>query len=223
MTILSNRLIARAKTSTRKRRVKKDKDNLLSKLVNSFNQPIDGTDGTNGKDGRDAPTLEDILSKVTPMLPEPRIEVTEKTIIEKIDSGDLEDIVEAMLQAKIPEIKLEDRPPVEQITIDVSDDKLDGFVTKKDFDKALIRIQRAITSHSGGGGSRGDLANVIQVSEDTTISSNQLLSERYNIILIMVAGITVTLPIDNGTKVIEIKQGFTGTGTYTVCKQQETS
>jgi len=208
--------IAKAKVAVRKRKAaaKASEDSLVERVQANLSYPT----AKHGKDGRDAPTLSDIVEAVTPLLPETKIEHTETTIVEKIKDGQIEDVVQMMLDAQLPEIQPEDRPAVEQITIDVSDEKLEGFVSKKDFDKALVRIQRAIQQGSGGGGGRSDLANVIQVSEDTVIPASQLLLEKYNVILIMSAGITVTLPIDSGSKIIEVKQGFTGVGTYTICK-----
>lgn len=203
MPIPSSRAIARAKTATRKRRSKKDKDDLLSKLVNSFKQPTDGIDGVKGKDGRDAPTLEDILSKVAPMLPEPRIEVTEKTIVEKLDAGELEDIVEAMLAAKIPEISKELRPKVELIREEVDID-LEGFVSKEDFDKALIRIQDAITYHSG---SRGK-PSLIELSQNIVIVDSDYIAIPTDGVIecINTSPITVTLPDVTSGEIITIKR-----------------
>jgi len=203
---------------TRKASAKASEDSLVERLMSTLTLPIP----ERGKAGRDAPTMDEILTEITPLLPETKIEhKVEKTVIEqKIDAGDFEGMIDAMISAKIPEIPIEDRPKVEQITIDVSDEKLEGFVSQKEFKKALERIQDAITYHSGGaGGSKQNLANVIMVTEDTTIAQNKLLANKYNVVLIMSAGITVTLPENTGTKVIEIKQGFTGVGTYTICKE----
>jgi len=204
--------MAKAKVSVRRRKAAREEadETIVGKVMSWVRVP-------EGKAGRDAPEMSEILDKIVPLLPEPKI--VQNTIVQKIDEGDFRGMVQAMLDAQIPDIAIEDRPVVEHITMDVSDEKLEGFVTKEEMDKHLIRIQRAIQSSSGGGGSSGDLANVIQVFEDTTITSEQLLAERYNVILIMTAGITVTLPIDDGTKIIEIKQGFTGAGTYTICKE----
>ena len=210
--------LAKAKVAVRKRKAaaKASEDSLVERIQANLSYPT----AMHGKDGRDAPTLSQVVEAVTPLLPEAKVEHTETTIVEKIKDGQIEDIVDLMLTAKLPEIRPEDRPAVEQITIDVSDEKLEGFVSKEDFDKALVRIQRAIQQSSGGGGgSNGDLVHVIQVSEDTTITSQQLLSDKYNVVLVMSAGITVTLPIDTGSKIIEVKQGFVGTGTYTICKE----
>ena len=212
---MSHISIAKAKVAVRKRKAaaKASEDSLVERIQATLSYPT----AKHGKDGRDAPTLSEVVEAVTPLLPEAKVEQT--TIVEKIKDGQIEDIVDLMLKAKLPEIRPEDRPAVEQITIDVSDEKLEKFVSQEDFDKALVRIQRAIQQSSGGGGgSNGDLVHVIQVAVDTTITSQQLLSDKYNVILVMSAGITVTLPIDTGSKIIEVKQGFVGTGTYTICK-----
>ena len=166
------------------------------------------------------PTLSEIIEGVLPHIevPAPIHETT--TVVQEVNPTDMEVFIRGLL----PEIQPEDRPAVEQIiqetTIDISEEKLEGLVSQKEFKDALRTIQDAISANqsSGGGGSNTELVNVIQVSVDTTITETQLLANKYNVILVMTAGITVTLPEDSGTKVIEIKQGFTGTGTYTVCK-----
>lgn len=190
---------------------------LESRLLSTLTQRIP----KDGKAGRDAPTLAEILSAIE--LPEPIIHHTETTVVQEVNPTDRDVLfsdMEKFVKGLLPEIQPEDKPIVEQITIDVSDEKLEGFVSQEEFKKKLILIQDAITaSQSNGGGGGGDLVNVIQVTESSTITTNQLLANKYNVILIMTAGITVTLPIDNGTKVIEIKQGFTGSGTYTINKE----
>ena len=175
------------------------------------------------KDGKDAvaPSMDAILAELIPLIPES----THTTVVQEVNPTDRDVLfsdMENFIKGLLPEIQPEDRPKVEQITntIDVSDEKLEGFVTQKEFKKTLQKIQDAITASQGGGsGSRGDLVNVIQVFEDTTITQAQLLADKYNVILVMTAGITVTLPAETGTKVVEIKQGFVGTGTYTICKE----
>jgi hypothetical protein len=173
------------------------------------------------------PTLSQIVSEVLPLIPESTH--TENTVVQMVEhptelTDESKASMEAFIRGVLPEIQEQDKPAVEQIiqetTIDVSDKKLEGFVSQEEFKKALRRIQDAITANQsgGGGGSGGDLVNVIQASVDTTVTQNQLLTNKYNVILVMTAGITITLPEDTGTKIIEIKQGFTGTGTYTVCK-----
>ena len=186
---------------------------LESRLLTTLTQRIPEAP----KAPRDAPTLSEVVAEMLPLMPESTH--TETTVVQEVNPTDMEVFIRGML----PEIDPNDRPAVEQIiqetTIDVSDDKLKGFVSQDEFKKALRRIQDAISASQGGGsGSRGDLVHVIQVTEDTIITSAQLLVDKYNVILVMVADITITLPDDSSTKVIEIKQGFTGTGTYTVCK-----
>ena len=187
---------------------------LIERMLERVTIPR-GQDGTAGRDGTDAPTLSEILAAI------PESTHTTETIVQEVNPTDMEVFIKGLL----PEIKTEDRPAVEQIvnetTIDISDEKLEGFVSKAEFKKTLEKIQDAITASqsSGGGGSRGDLVNVIQVTETQSITAAQLLVDKYNVILVMTAGITVTLPVDTGTKIIEIKQGFVGTGTYTICKE----
>jgi len=218
MPISNLKLVARARVAVRKKhKAKLDKEQAIlareraleSRLRSTLSYPT----AKDGKDGRNAPTLEEIMAKVIPLIPES----THTTVEQKIDMGELEEFIKGML----PEIDPNDRPKVEQITntIDVSDEKLSSMVTQKEFKDALKRIQAAISSNAGGGGgSTGDLANVIQVTSSTTITDKQLLVNKYNIILVMTAGITVTLPVDSGTKIIEVKQGFSGAGTYTINK-----
>jgi len=67
-----------------------------------------------------------------------------------------------------------------------------------------------------GGGSHYDNTNVIEVSTDVTIEEVQLSRDQTNIILIMVAGVTVTLPRDDPERMVIVQQGFDGVGTYTI-------
>ena len=103
------------------------------------------------------------------------------------------------------------------------------LLDKEEFEKfkaQMLKMEKDIRdslamSHNyfPGGGGGGDLVNVIQVTEDTTITKKQLKLDKYNVILVTTAGITVILPKDDGTKIIEVKQGFVGTGTYTICRE----
>ena len=67
-----------------------------------------------------------------------------------------------------------------------------------------------------GGGSHYTLGNVIVVTEDTVVFEYQLSRDQVNVILIMTAGITVTLPVDDPSRIVVVHQGFEGSGTYTV-------
>lgn len=71
----------------------------------------------------------------------------------------------------------------------------------------------------GGGAPLGALANVIEVSVDTTITDRQLLKEKINIILVLQPGITVTLPASDATKIVWVQQGYEGSGEFTVCRE----
>ena len=213
---MSSISIARAKVATRKKKAKKEaleasESSLIERLMAKVSIPPPIA----GKDGRDAPTLSEILEGVVPLLPETK--VIETTVKEGFD----EDLIDRMIKARLPEIQPEDRPKVEQITntIDVSEEKLEGFVSKVEFKKALQRIQDAITANQSGGAPARELPKVIEVTVDTTISSAQLDPSKYNIVLVKTAGITVTLPAPSDTVLIEVKQGFVGTGTYTICRE----
>jgi len=206
----SLRLKAKAKVAVRKRKeaIEASDSSMVERILAKVSIPTP----EKGKDGRDAPTMDEVLKGIIPYLPETKVEHT--TVKETID----ESIIDRMINAKLPEIQPEDRPTVEQITIDVSDEKLEEFITKKDFDKALIKIQRAIQGSAGGGGIQ-QLVKVTEVSETVTIRSNQLSNKEINIILVMSAGITVTLPSSDSTKIVWVQQGYEGTETFTVCKE----
>ena len=210
---MSSISLAKAKVAVRKR--KKALEASESSLIERLMAKVSIPPPIAGKDGRDAPTLSEILEGVVPLLPETK--VIETTVKEGFD----EDLIDRMIKARLPEIQPEDRPKVEQITntIDVSEEKLEGFVSKVEFKKALQRIQDAITANQSGGAPARELPKVIEVTVDTTISSAQLDPSKYNIVLVKTAGITVTLPAPSDTVLIEVKQGFTGTGTYTICRE----
>ena len=211
--MLLNKAKAKAKVAVRKR--KKALEASESSLIERLMAKVSIPPPIAGKDGRDAPTLSEILEGVVPLLPETK--VIETTVKEGFD----EDLIDRMIKARLPEIQPEDRPAVEQITntIDVSEEKLEGFVSKVEFKKALQRIQDAITANQSGGAPARELPKVIEVTVDTTISSAQLDPSKYNIVLVKTAGITVTLPAPSDTVLIEVKQGFVGTGTYTICRE----
>ena len=139
---------ARVAVRNRKRKVEADKiaiqareDALIERLLANLTLPI----AKDGKDGRDAPTLPEILSSIE--LPKPEIHHTETTVVQEVNPTDMEVFIKGLL----PEIQPEDKPAVEQITVDVSEEKLEGFVSKKEFNKALERIQDAITANQSGG------------------------------------------------------------------------
>ena len=67
-------------------------------------------------------------------------------------------------------------------------------------------------------GGRDSLANIIEVSTTSTLADSQLLADKYNVVLVMTAGITVTLPSSASTKVVLVQQGYEGTGEFTVCR-----
>ncbi len=62
----------------------------------------------------------------------------------------------------------------------------------------------------------GGINNVIAVYTDTVITEEQLRRNKINTIMVMVAGITVTLPVEDPNRTVVVHQGFEGSGTYTV-------
>jgi len=211
-------LIAKAKTRARakaKQASLSHTEALVSRLVDfkvgNLTLPT-ANDGKDGRNGQDAPSMEEILKELTPLLPES----SHTTVEQQVDFGDIEEFVKGLL----PEEDKELRPAVEKLIVESGEEvDLEGYVTQKELDEALLRIQRAIQESSGGGGGvMSDLANVIEVSTDTTITAQQLLANRINVILVTVAGITLTLPEADITKILFVQQGYTGTGTFTVCK-----
>ena len=212
--------VARAKAKGRKRVVEASEKALIERLLAKVTLPTPVA----GRDGRDAPELSDILNAITPLLPETKIEQT--TIVEKLDKGEVTDIVQAMLDTKLPEMREEDKPAVEQIiketTIDVSDEKLEGFVSKKDFDAALRRIQRAIQESSGGGRPPpevGPIVNVIQADQATNVVLiTDLDVTKINIVHASVANSTVTLPAISDSYIVWVEDAVVGGGNITITR-----
>lgn len=62
------------------------------------------------------------------------------------------------------------------------------------------------------------IANPIYVAVDTTITDDQLLLNKVNVVIVTQPGITVTLPASTDTKVVWVQQGFVGSGEFTVCR-----
>ena len=187
---------------------------LESRLLTTLTQHIP-RDGKDGLSGADAPSMDAILAELTPLIPE----ATHTTVVQEVNPTDMEEFIKGLL----PEMDQSLRPAVEQIvnetTIDVSDEKLEGLVSKKEFKESLRRIQDAISaSQSGGGGGIRELTNVIEVAVDTTITSTQLSAKAINVILVTTAGISITLPEPDATKIVWVQQGYVGSGTFTVCK-----
>jgi len=155
-----NTSILKAKRLVRDRSIAKAKKQVADKDLKALIQGLivipSVKDGARGVDGKDAPSMADILTQVKPLLPETKIEQT--TIIQKMEEGDFSGMFDAMLEAKMPELERKFRPKVELIRDEKPD--LTGFATKKELDKALQRVQEAITYHSSSGG-----ASVSSVSE----------------------------------------------------------
>lgn len=99
----------------------------------------------------------------------------------------------------------------------------------EEFKEYMVRAERDIRdaiagTHNyfgGGGGSsalQGAIVNVINVSTTSTISANQLLDTKINVVLVNTAGITVTLPPADETKLVLVQKNFTGDGDCTVIR-----
>ena len=127
------------------------------------------------------PTLSQIVSEVLPLIPqqEPNtvVQMVEHPTVSK---DDLHEDMEVFIKGYLPTILPEDRPAVEQIiqetTIDISEEKLEGLVSQKEFKDALRRIQDAISANQSSGTSPNlqeqindteeELANLIEALED---------------------------------------------------------
>jgi hypothetical protein len=144
------KLKAKAIVAVRRRKKKEQdtKDALLAReraietrLMDALSHPTP----KDGRDGRDAPTLSDILAAIE--IPAP----IHTTVVQEVDPTDMEVFIRGML----PEVDPSDRPKVEQIvnetTIDISDEKLEGLVSQKEFKDALRRIQDAISANQSSG------------------------------------------------------------------------
>lgn len=210
--------IARAKATALKRSKEATEEALVTKVSKRIPPPV----SVAGKDGRDAPQLHEILEALKPLLPTPVIEQTSNTIVQKLDTGELTDIVEAMVNSKLPKMDKELRPKVELIREDVSDEKLEGFVSKEAFDKALKRIQDAITYNSSGGGGTpevGPLANIILADEATNIVlESDLDLTKINIVHATVASSTVQLPKASPNYIVWVEDAVVGGGNLTITR-----
>lgn len=92
------------------------------------------------------------------------------------------------------------------------------------FKKQMMRMENDVreslakTSGYFGGGGISELVNVIEVSTTSSVRANQLRKDRFNVVLVMTAGITITLPEPDPTKLIWVQQGYDGVGSFTVVK-----
>ena len=192
-------------------------------LVNDILSRVVLPTPSDGRDGRDAPELSEIVKAVTPLLPEAKVEQTtvEKTIVQQINTGELEEAMSSFIEGKLPEMEKSLRPKVELIREDVSDEKLEGFVTKEDLDKALKRVQDAITYHSGGSPppDTGPITNIIYASEDTNVvQESDLDSSKINIVHATVSGSTVQLPKASPTYIVWVEDAVLGGGNITITR-----
>lgn len=170
------------------------------------------------KDGENAPQMSEILEAITPLLPKTKVEQT--TVVEKIDPQDMEEFIKGLL----PKEDLTLRPAVEQITVDVSDDKLEEFVSKEEMKEHLRKIQDAITgSQSNGGGSTPDvtpLANIVEANEATNVITVAMLdTTKLNIIHATEAGSTVQLPIASPNYIVWVEDAVVGGGNITITRE----
>ena len=214
--------IAKAKVAARKKReqllaeeAKKTKElekaMLVEEVLRSSEAP---KNGENGRDGRDAPEMSEILDQIKALLPAPVIHKTE----ERVSRQELEAIMSTLFEEKLPEIAEELRPATEQIIEKIDPAELDDYITRKDLDDALRRVQKAIEqSQGGGGGGIKELVNVVQVSETSTVTSAQINPNRINVILVNQPNITVTLPTPSAEVFIIVQQGYNGDETFQVC------
>lgn len=214
--------IAKAKVAARKKReqlqaeeAKKTKELEKAMLIEEVLKSIEAPkNGENGRDGRDAPEMSEILEQIKPMLPAPVIHKTE----ERVSREELEAIMSTLFEEKLPEIAEELRPATEQIIEKIDPSELDDYITRKDLDDALRRVQKAIEqSQGGGGGGIKELVNVIQVEETSTVTSAQINPNRINVVLVNQPNITVTLPTPSAEVFIIVQQGYNGDETFTVC------
>ncbi len=214
------KLKAKARVAVRKRKEAQEASEraLIERLLSQVVLPTP-------RDGKDAPELSEIVKAVTPLLPEAKVEHTtvEKTIVQQINSGELEDIVGAMLEAKLPDMDKELRPKVELIREEISDEKLEGFVTKSELDKSLRKVQEAINYHSGSGGSTpevGPITNVLLADQDTNIfTESDLNSSKINIVHATVASSTIQLPKVSPTYIVWVEDAVVGGGNITITRE----
>ncbi len=221
----SLQLRARALAFAKEKKKKEEAEEASREsLVNDILSRVVLPTPNNGRDGRDAPELSEIVKAVTPLLPEAKVEQTtvEKTIVQKINTGELEEAMSSFIEGKLPEMEKSLRPKVELIREDVSDEKLEGFVTKEDLDKALKRVQDAITYHSGGGSpppDTGPITNIIYASEDTNVvQESDLDSSKINIVHATVSGSTVQLPKASPTYIVWVEDAVLGGGNITITR-----
>jgi len=213
---LAQAIVKSKKTVAARRKASEASDKVIEARVR---QSITIPAPIAGRDGRDAPELSEILEAIVPLLPTPKIE--SNTIVQKIDEEDLSGMVQAMLDAKIPEMEKSLRPKVELIREEID---TEGFVSKEDFDKALQRIQDAISYHSGGGSKPpeiGPLANVINANQTENVVTLDMLDiTKLNIVHATVANSTVTLPPSSPNYIIWVEDAVIGGGNLLINKNQ---
>lgn len=103
------------------------------------------------------------------------------------------------------------------ITKEVLVDQTELLEALEELRREYERLKNNVVGGVHGFSASLPLVHVIEVTEDTTITTGQLDANKYNVILVKTAGITVTLPENNQTILLEVKQGYEGTETYTVC------
>lgn len=183
---------AKARVAVRKRR--KEREDFIKSILNEISvpEPINGTNGENGrdgrdgKDGRDAPTIDEILLKI------PKQEFDGVTAIE------FEDMFKAALDKELPKLEDKFRPKVELIREEIPKDKLDSFITKKELDKVLRRVEEAIVYHSGSGGAIVDTEN--DIPWWIISSENKVLADREIAVIADVLQLDGTLDLRGAAK-----------------------
>lgn len=134
-------LIAEARRRRRKREQDAlSREQLVQDILKAIPVPKDGREG---RDGRDAPELQEIVNEVLRRIPEPTIQQTVTEVREELDM----EKVRRLIQEELPEIRTPEIQVIrEEVNLDTSE-----FITSKDFNNALRRIDQAIQNNRGGG------------------------------------------------------------------------
>lgn len=202
------------------RKKRKDKASLVSQIASMVPVPRNGINGKDGRAGKDAPTMEEILKEIKPLIPESKIVHTTKTIREEID----EEKVRKLIKEELPEPRLPEIQVIEK-EIDFDEGK---FLTKKEFDKALKRIDQAIQVNRGGGGAgvqaldQFQLVNIIEASETLNIIDPAYLQQnKVNIVHATVPNSTVQLPPLSANYLVLVEDAVKDGGNITITRAEQ--
>lgn len=172
-----------------------------------------------GRDGRDAPGMDEILQNIKSLLPETKI-VEHKTV-QQVKEEISDEKVRKLIREELPEPTLPEIRIIEkEVEMDTS-----GFVTKKDLEKVLRRIDQAIQNNRGGGGmaqtlfDQLQLVNCIETSTDRTFSINEFDKKKLNIIHCTQPNITVRLPKIDPSYAVWVQQAYDVEGSITILKE----